>query len=64
MNFPDHGAVNAYTGFLLRKVSSASFNAFSEIVGAHGLHPMHLGMLTFIDAPCAPAWTCSTSTGS
>ena len=50
MNFPDHGAVNAYTGFLLRKVSNASFNAFSEIVGAHGLHPMHLGMLTIIDA--------------
>ena len=50
MNFPDHEAVNAYTGFLLRKVSSASFQAFSEIVGAHGLHPMHFGMLTIIEA--------------
>jgi DNA-binding MarR family transcriptional regulator len=50
VKFPDHGAVNAYTGFLLRRVSSASFNAFSEIVGAHGLHPMHFGMLTMIDA--------------
>jgi DNA-binding MarR family transcriptional regulator len=50
VKFPDHEAVNAQTGFLLRKVSSASFNAFSEIVGAHGLHPMHFGMLMIIDA--------------
>ena len=50
MKFPDHGAVNAYTGFLLRKVSAASFKVFSEIVGAHGLHPMHFGMLTIIEA--------------
>lgn len=50
MKFPDHGAVNAYTGFLLRRVSAASFGAFSEIVGEHGLHPMHFGMLTIIDA--------------
>lgn len=50
MKLPDHGAVNVYTGFLLRKVSSASFQAFSDVVGAHGLHPMHFGMLTIIDA--------------
>jgi DNA-binding MarR family transcriptional regulator len=50
VKFPDHGAVNAYTGFLLRKISAASFGAFSEIVGAYGLHPMHFGMLTIIDA--------------
>jgi DNA-binding MarR family transcriptional regulator len=50
VKFPDHAAVNAQTGFLLRKVSSASFNAFSQIVGAHGLHPMHFGMLMMIDA--------------
>ena len=50
MKFPDHGAVNAQTGFLLRKVSTASFNAFSEIVAEHGLHPMHFGMLMILEA--------------
>jgi DNA-binding MarR family transcriptional regulator len=50
VKFPEHGALNAYTGFLLRKVSSASFQAFAEIVGEHGLHPMHFGMLTIIEA--------------
>jgi DNA-binding MarR family transcriptional regulator len=50
VNFPSHEALNAYTGFLLRKVSSASFGVFSEMVGAHGLHPMHFGMLTIIEA--------------
>lgn len=50
MNFPDHDAVNAQTGFLLKKVSTASFEAFAAIVGAHGLHPMHFGMLMMIDA--------------
>jgi DNA-binding MarR family transcriptional regulator len=48
--FPNHEAVNAQTGFLMRKVSSASFEAFSELVGKHGLHPMHFGMLLMIDA--------------
>lgn len=48
--FPDHDAVNVYTGFLLRKVSAASFQAFSRIVGERGLHPMHFGMLTIIAA--------------
>lgn len=50
MKFPDHGAVNAQTGFLLRKVSTASFNAFSEIAAEHGLHPMHFGMLMILEA--------------
>jgi DNA-binding MarR family transcriptional regulator len=48
--FPEHDSVNAFTGFLLRKVSMASFGAFSEIVSEYGLHPMHYGMLTIIAA--------------
>jgi DNA-binding MarR family transcriptional regulator len=50
VTYPTHQALNAYTGFLLRKVSSASFQRFAEVVGKHGLHPMHLGILTIIDA--------------
>lgn len=50
MKFPDHAAVNAQTGFLLRKVSAASFAAFQEIAGEHGLHPMHFGMLMILAA--------------
>jgi DNA-binding MarR family transcriptional regulator len=50
VKFPQHRAVEAQTGFLLRKVSSASFEAFSEITAAHGLHPMHFGMLMMIAA--------------
>jgi DNA-binding MarR family transcriptional regulator len=50
VKFPDHEAVNAQTGFLLRRVSHASFTAFAEIVGEHGLHPMHFGMLMIIAA--------------
>ena len=50
MKFPDHAAVNAQTGFLLRKVSAASFAAFSEVMAEHGLHPMHFGMLTILAA--------------
>jgi DNA-binding MarR family transcriptional regulator len=50
MKFPDHAAVNAQTGFLLRKVSAASFHAFAEIVGDYGLHPMHFGMLMILAA--------------
>ena len=50
MKFPDHAAVNAQTGFLLRKVSAASFAAFQEIASAHGLHPMHFGMLMILAA--------------
>ena len=50
MKLPDHESLNVYTGFLLRKVSMASFEAFSEIVGSRGLHPLHFGMLTMIEA--------------
>jgi DNA-binding MarR family transcriptional regulator len=50
VKFPGHEAVNAYTGFLLRKVSAASFEEFSTIAASHGLHPMHFGMLTIIEA--------------
>ena len=50
MKFPDHGAVNAQTGFLLRKVSAAAFQAFSAMVGEHDLHPMHFGMMLILEA--------------
>ncbi len=50
VTFPDHATVNAQTGYLLKRVTSASFAAFSEVVAAHGLHPMHYGMLLMIDA--------------
>jgi len=50
VKFPGHEAVNAYTGFLLRKVSTASFEGFSKIAASYGLHPMHFGMLNIIDA--------------
>lgn len=50
VKLPQHHSLNAYTGFLLRRVSAASFAAFSELLAAHGLHPMHFGMLTIIEA--------------
>jgi DNA-binding MarR family transcriptional regulator len=50
VKFPSHQAVNAYTGFLLRKVSAASFEGFTEIAASYGLHPMHFGMLSIIEA--------------
>ena len=50
MRFPDHAAVNAQTGFLLRKVSAASFAAFAELMAEYGLHPMHFGMLMILAA--------------
>jgi DNA-binding MarR family transcriptional regulator len=50
VKFPDHAAVNAQTGFLLRKVSTASFNAFQEIAAEFDLHPMHFGMLMILAA--------------
>jgi len=49
VKLPAHEALTAYTGFLMRKVSAASFEAFSAIVAEHGLHPMHFGLLTMID---------------
>lgn len=45
-----HPALFGQTGFLLKKVSTASFDTFSDITAAHGLHPMHFGMLLIIDA--------------
>jgi DNA-binding MarR family transcriptional regulator len=50
VKFPSHPAVDVYTGFLLRKVSTAWFAVFSEVAGAHGLHPMHFGMLSILEA--------------
>ncbi len=50
MKYPTHPAVNEQTGFLLRKVSAASFARFAAIVGEHGLHPMHFGMLMILEA--------------
>jgi DNA-binding MarR family transcriptional regulator len=50
VKFPSHQAVNEYTGFLLRKVSAASFEGFTEIAASYGLHPMHFGMLNIIEA--------------
>jgi DNA-binding MarR family transcriptional regulator len=50
VKFPGHEAVDAYTGFLLRKVSAASFEGFSNIAASYGLHPMHFGMLNIIEA--------------
>jgi DNA-binding MarR family transcriptional regulator len=50
VKFPGHAAVDAYTGFLLRKVSAASFEGFSKIAASYGLHPMHFGVLNIIEA--------------
>ncbi|MDQ3933463.1 MAG: MarR family transcriptional regulator [Actinomycetota bacterium] len=50
MKYPTHPAINEQTGFLLRKVSAASFERFAQIVGEHGLHPMHFGMLLILEA--------------
>ena len=51
MTFPRvHPAISAYTGFLMRKVSQASFEGFAEIAARHGLHPMHFGLLSILDA--------------
>ena len=47
---PRHAAVEGYTGFLLRRISLASFAGFSQVCGGYGLHPMHFGMLMIIDA--------------
>lgn len=48
--FPRHPALEGYTGFLLRKVSAASFERFSAMAAEYGLHPMHFGLLTVLDA--------------
>jgi DNA-binding MarR family transcriptional regulator len=50
VSFPRHDALRDYTGFLLRRVSMATFERFSRVAAEHGLHPMHFGMLVIIDA--------------
>jgi DNA-binding MarR family transcriptional regulator len=50
VTFPTHPSLEGYTGFLMRKISAATFAHFSEITGEYGLHPMHFGMLTVLDA--------------
>jgi DNA-binding MarR family transcriptional regulator len=45
-----HPAVSGFTGFLMRKVSQASLDGFAEIVARRGLHPMHFGLLSILDA--------------
>jgi DNA-binding MarR family transcriptional regulator len=42
--------LKGFTGYLLRKVSAASFGAFSDLTAEHGLHPMHFGMLAILDS--------------
>lgn len=50
VRFPTHPAIHEQTGFLLRKVATAGFTRFAELVGAYGLHPMHFGMLLILEA--------------
>jgi DNA-binding MarR family transcriptional regulator len=50
VTFPRHDALRDYTGFLLRRVSTASFERFSRVAAEHGLHPMHFGMLVIIES--------------
>jgi len=47
--FPRHEKLHDYTGFLLRKVSTASFDQFAQILAGHGVHPMHFGMLVVLE---------------
>jgi DNA-binding MarR family transcriptional regulator len=48
--FPRHPALEGFTGFLLRKVSAASFERFSAMAAEHDLHPMHFGLLMVLEA--------------
>src|SRR4051794_23407350 len=50
MGYPTHEALNANTGFLMRKVSMASFESFAAATAEYGLHPMHFGMLQILEA--------------
>ncbi len=50
VTLPAHPALNGYTGFLMRKVSAAWFEGFTDFTGRYGLHPMHFGMLSILDA--------------
>ena len=47
--FPRTERLQDYTGFLLRKVSGASFDQFAQLVSAHGVHPVHFGMLVVLE---------------
>jgi MarR family transcriptional regulator, lower aerobic nicotinate degradation pathway regulator len=47
---PPHAAASGFTGFLMRKVSQASLEGFAELVARHGLHPLHFGLLSILDA--------------
>lgn len=49
-DMPSHESLTRYTGFLLRKVSLATSSRFSATCGEHGLHPMHFGVLTVLEA--------------
>jgi DNA-binding MarR family transcriptional regulator len=48
VKLPSHRSLNAYTGFLLRKVSMAAFSGFAAACEKQGLHPMHFGLLTML----------------
>jgi DNA-binding MarR family transcriptional regulator len=50
VKLPTHAALNEYTGFLLRRISMASFSGFAAVCEREGLHPMHFGMLTILAA--------------
>jgi DNA-binding MarR family transcriptional regulator len=50
VTFPTHPSLDVYTGFLLRKISAASFERFAEVTSKHHLHPMHFGMLNVLEA--------------
>jgi MarR family transcriptional regulator, lower aerobic nicotinate degradation pathway regulator len=50
MGFPRHDALRDYTGFLLRRVATATFDRFAHVAAQHGIHPMHFGMLVIIDS--------------
>jgi DNA-binding MarR family transcriptional regulator len=49
-SFPTHPSLEGFTGFLMRKISAATFERFSAATAEYGLHPMHFGMLTVLDA--------------
>ena len=50
MTFPTHPSLEGYTGFLMRKISAATFDRFADATAEFGLHPMHFGMLTVLEA--------------
>jgi DNA-binding MarR family transcriptional regulator len=49
-SFPTHPSLEGFTGFLMRKISATTFERFSAATAEYGLHPMHFGMLTVLDA--------------